>query len=140
MSNGADLQNRRRRRSQRGVGPMALASFRIFDVEIRLDASWIILASLMAWLLAVSVFPELHAGLPVAPYRAMAAATVAGVAVSIVLHELGHTLTARAFGVRVRSITLFVFGGVARMDNEPKTARAELFIALMGPAVSVALG
>jgi Zn-dependent protease len=69
----------------------------------------------------------------------MAIATVVGVAVSIVLHELGHTLVGRLFGVRVRSITLFVFGGVASMENEPKNARGEFFMALMGPVVSAAL-
>ena len=118
---------------------MTLGSLRVFGIEIRVDASWIILALVIAWFLAAGVFPELYSDLPVLSYWGMAVATVGGIAASIVLHELGHTLAARFFGVRIRSITLFVFGGVASMENEPKTARAEFLIALMGPAVSVVL-
>jgi Zn-dependent protease len=115
---------------------LALAAIKVLGVEIRLDASWIILALLIAWSLAAGVFPELHAGLPVVSYWTMAAATVVGVAVSIVLHEMGHTLVARMYGVEVKSITLFMFGGVASVENEPRTARAELFMAIIGPIVS----
>jgi Zn-dependent protease len=70
----------------------------------------------------------------------MAAATVVGVAASIILHELGHTLVARAYGLPVKSITLFVFGGVAEMEGEPKAPIGELLMALAGPLVSVGLG
>jgi Zn-dependent protease/CBS domain-containing protein len=118
---------------------MTLGSARILGVDIRLDASWVLVALLIAWSLATGVFPQLYAGLPEASYWWMAAATVVGVGVSIISHEMGHTLAARAFGVRVSTITLFVFGGVASMESEPKTARAELIVALMGPMVSVAL-
>lgn len=118
---------------------MALAAIKVLGVEIRLDASWILLALLIAWSLAVGVFPELHAGLPAFSYWTMAAATVVGVAASIVLHELGHTLVARMYGVDVKSITLFVFGGVANVENEPRTARAEFFMAVVGPIVSAVL-
>jgi Zn-dependent protease len=59
---------------------------------------------------------------------------------SIVLHELGHSLTAQRRGIRVRSITLFIFGGVAQLASEPSRPRDEVVIALAGPAVSVTLG
>jgi Zn-dependent protease len=59
---------------------------------------------------------------------------------SIVLHELGHSLTAIGFGVRARSITLFVFGGLASLDSEPRRPRDEVAIAIAGPLVSAALG
>jgi Zn-dependent protease len=118
---------------------MSLASFRLLGVDVRLDGSWIIFALLIAWSLAMGVFPRLHAGLPAFSYWGMAAATVVGVAVSIVLHEFGHTMAGRLFGVRVRSIPLFVFGGVAAMENEPKTASGELVMALAGPVVSAVL-
>ncbi|GIK49822.1 MAG: putative zinc metalloprotease Rip3 [Alphaproteobacteria bacterium] len=116
------------------------ASFSLLGVGIRIDASWILLALLIAWSLASGVFPGLYAGLPPSSYWAMAAATVVGVAASIILHELGHTLVARAFGLPIKSITLFVFGGVAEMEGEPKAPMAELLMALAGPLVSVALG
>jgi Zn-dependent protease/CBS domain-containing protein len=117
-----------------------LASFSILGVNIKLDASWILLALLIAWSLASGTFPALHQGLTTSSYWGMAAATVAGVAVSIILHELGHTLVARSFGLPVKSITLFVFGGIAEMEHEPKAPMAELVMAAAGPLVSVALG
>ncbi len=117
-----------------------IASFSLLGVNIRLDASWILLALLIAWSLAAGVFPDLYRGLPQSTYWGMAAASVVGIAASIILHELGHTLVARAFGLPIKSITLFVFGGVAEMEGEPKAPRAELFMALAGPLVSVALG
>ena len=117
-----------------------ITSFSLFGVSIRLDASWILLALLIAWSLAAGVFPDLYRGLPQSTYWGMAAATVVGIAASIILHELGHTVVARAFGLQIKSITLFVFGGVAEMEGEPKAPRAELFMALAGPLVSVALG
>lgn len=116
------------------------ASFDLLGVKIRLDASWILLALLIAWSLASGTFPELYRGLPQATYWGMAAATVVGVAASIILHELGHTLVARAFGLPIKSITLFVFGGVAEMEGEPKAPVAELLMAVAGPIVSVILG
>lgn len=117
-----------------------IASFPILGVSVKLDASWILLALLIAWSLASGTFPALHEGLPASSYWGMAAATVAGVAVSIILHELGHSLVARAYGLPVKSITLFVFGGVAEMEHEPKAPMAELVMAAAGPLVSVALG
>lgn len=119
---------------------MARALGSLFGVQIRLDASWILFALLIAWSLASGVFPEIHEGLPQSSYWGMALATVAGVAVSIILHELGHTLVGRSFGVPVRSITLFIFGGVAETEAEPRAPLAELLMAVAGPIVSVALG
>lgn len=112
----------------------------LFGVSIKLDASWILLALLIAWSLAAGTFPELYRGLPRATYWGMAGATVLGVGVSIILHELGHTLVARIFGLPVKSITLFIFGGVADMESEPKKPWSELLMALAGPLVSVLLG
>ncbi len=117
-----------------------VASFPVLGVEIRVDASWVFLALLIAWSLAAGAFPELYSGLPRLSYWVMALATVAGVGASIVLHELGHTLVARAFGLSVKSITLFVFGGVAQLAGQPKTPLGELLMAIAGPLVSMVLG
>jgi len=120
--------------------PRAIASFSLLGVKIRFDASWILLALLIAWSLAAGTFPELYRGLPQSSYWGMAAAAIVGVALSIILHELGHTLAGRAFGMPVSSITLFMFGGVAELEAEPKAPVAELCMAVAGPLVSVGLG
>lgn len=116
------------------------AAFTLFGVQIRMDASWILFALLIAWSLAAGIFPELYQGLATSAYWGMAAAAVAGIAASIIFHELGHSLVARAFGIPIRSITLFIFGGVAEMEGEPRSPWAELIMAIAGPLVSVALG
>lgn len=59
---------------------------------------------------------------------------------SVVIHELAHALTARRFGVRTDTITLFLFGGVALLDEEPATPRADALVAAAGPAASAVLG
>ena len=119
---------------------VSLSRFRLLGVEINVHFSWLILALLIAWSLASGAFPQLYAGLPGSTYLAMAVVAVVGLAVSIVLHELAHALVGRAFGISIRRITLFLFGGVAEMENDPKAPRAELLMALAGPAVSVLLG
>jgi Zn-dependent protease len=59
---------------------------------------------------------------------------------SVLLHELSHAVVARTYGVQVRAITLFIFGGLAEMPAEPPTPQAELVIAAAGPAASFGLG
>jgi Zn-dependent protease len=69
----------------------------------------------------------------------MGALTAVMLFVSVLLHELGHSVVARQYGVGVRSITLFVFGGLAQITGEPPSAVAEFWIAIAGPLVSFAL-
>jgi Zn-dependent protease len=69
----------------------------------------------------------------------MASITSLGLFVCLILHELGHSLVGRRFGMRIRSITLFVFGGVAELEGEPRSARNEFWMAAAGPAVSLVL-
>jgi Zn-dependent protease/CBS domain-containing protein len=114
--------------------------FTIFGFEVKLDSSWLILAVLITWTLSRGFFPSRYPGLSPAAYWAMGASGALGLFVSIVIHELSHSLAAARFGMPIKGITLFVFGGVAEMEKEPPSAMAEFAMAGAGPATSVALG
>lgn len=112
---------------------------RLFGIELRVDQSWILIFCLMS-LNLITVFHEWHPawGLPLA-----VATGLVGTLVffgCVVLHELAHSVVARRFGIRVRSITLFLFGGVSDIEHEPPSAKAELVMAFAGPLASIALG
>jgi Zn-dependent protease/CBS domain-containing protein len=113
--------------------------FTLLGFEIRMDWSWLIIAVLLTWSLASGVFPHYYPGLTPATYFWMGVVGTLGLFFSVVLHELGHSLVARRFGVPMRSITLFIFGGVAQMGKEPPSPGAEFFTAIGGPAVSLLL-
>lgn len=110
-----------------------------FGIDIEVDWSWVFIFLLMTWNLT-SAFTAWHPDWP--PAEALAVAGTASVLffLCIVLHELAHSLVARRFGLRVRSITLFLFGGVSNIEREPSSARAEFFTAIVGPLTSLALG
>ncbi len=112
---------------------------RILGIPITLDISWFLVFVLFTWMLAGSYFPEEFPGWPAAQYWVVAAVTALLLYVCVVLHELGHSVVAMHFRTRVRSINLFVFGGVAQLEGEPPSAHAEFWIAIAGPIVSFAL-
>ncbi len=113
--------------------------FEIAGFAVKVDWSWAILALLIAWSLAQGFFPSLYAGLPVAAYWWMGVAGVLGLFLSILLHELSHSVVARYYGLPIRGITLFIFGGVAELEEEPLSPRIEFRMAIAGPLLSVAL-
>jgi Zn-dependent protease len=109
-------------------------------IELRLNWSVFIIAVLVAWSLADTVFPEYEAGRSSEAYWLVGAVTSAAFFASLVLHELGHSIVALREGVEVKSITLWLFGGVAQLGSEPETPGASFRIAIAGPAVSAACG
>ena len=111
----------------------------LFGFEVSVDASWLLLGVLIAWTLAGSVFPDVTPGLTPAHYWVMAGFATAGLLMSIVFHETAHSLVARHYGLPIRGITLFIFGGVAEMTAEPNRPRDELLMAAAGPAASLLL-
>jgi Zn-dependent protease/CBS domain-containing protein len=113
--------------------------FRIFGFEVKIDWSWLILGALIIWSLATGLFPAWYEGLAPSQYWAMGVAGALGLFVSIVFHEFWHSLIARKFGLDMKGITLFLFGGVAEMGDEPPSPRAEFFLAVAGPISSVVL-
>jgi Zn-dependent protease/predicted transcriptional regulator len=114
--------------------------FRLLGFEVHIDLSWLVLAALVTWSLAVGVFPYYYQGLAPATYWWMGVIGAAGLFFSILFHEFCHSLVARRFGLSMRGITLFIFGGVAEMEDEPPGPKAEFFMAAAGPLSSVALG
>jgi len=117
-----------------------LTLFRLFGFAVKIDASWLLLAVLVTWSLARGVFPFYFPDQSNATYWWMAVGGAFGLFASIILHELGHALVARKFGIPISDITLFVFGGVAEMQDEPPSAKSEFLMAIAGPSTSVALG
>ncbi len=112
---------------------------RLFGIEIRLDLSVLVIFFLVAVSLGQGLFPVWHPdwGFTITWACAIGAAVV--FFVSLLLHELSHSLVARAHGIEVPRITLFLFGGMAEMAAEPKSPRAEFLIAIVGPMASMAL-
>lgn len=114
--------------------------FHLFGFAVRADPSWFLLALLVVWSLASGVFPATHPGLPAGTYLLMGVGGALGLFLSIVFHELWHSLVARRYGLPMRGITLFIFGGIAEMEDEPVDPKAESLMAAAGPAASVVLG
>lgn len=94
----------------------------------------------MSWSLAAGFFPAQYDGLSTTTYWVMGIVGALGLFASVVLHELGHALVARRYDLPIRRIVLFIFGGVAQMEHEPKSPRAEFLVAIGGPIVSLVLG
>jgi len=108
--------------------------------EVRVDASWLLIAFLITWSLAVGVFPNELPGLLTGTYWWMGIAGALGLFGSIVIHEFSHSIVARYYGVPMKGITLFIFGGVAEMEEEPPNPKTEFLMAIAGPLASVAIG
>lgn len=117
-----------------------LKLFKLFGFQVSADLSWVIVLVLLSWTFAKQWFPQSRPDLAPGTYWAMGVATALLMFLSIVLHELSHALMARRFGLPIRGITLFIFGGVAEMTEEPPTARAEFLVAIAGPIASVLIG
>jgi Zn-dependent protease/CBS domain-containing protein len=113
---------------------------RLFGIDIRIDLSWLFVFGMVAWSLSSNV----------GPFHAVAADPVARILLgivtallffkSILIHELAHSLLARAYGIPIKSITLFIFGGVSQFEAEAPTPWSAVWIALIGPFTSLLLG
>lgn len=112
---------------------------RIAGIDIRVDWSWVFIFLLLSWNLA-AVFSHWHPQWP--PIEALLVAVSASLVFfgCVLLHELAHSVVAMGFGMRVRSITLFLFGGVSNIEHEPPSAKAEFLMAIVGPLTSILLG
>jgi len=113
--------------------------FNLFGFKVGIDITWFILAVLITWSLAQGLFPHYFEGFTKVTYWWMGAAGALGLFVSIIFHEFCHSIVARRFGLPMKGITLFIFGGVAEMHEEPQSPKSEFFMAVAGPVSSVFL-
>jgi Zn-dependent protease len=113
---------------------------KILGIPIGLDYSWFLIFVLMTWSLSTTYYPAQFHGWPPFRYWILGGLTSVLFFSSILLHELGHSVVALRYKIPVRSITLFIFGGVAQIADEPPSALSEFLIAIAGPLVSLSLG
>jgi Zn-dependent protease len=113
---------------------------RIAGIEIGIHYSWLLIAGLVTWSLAGGHFPSRYPGWDQTTYWLAGGSAALAFFASVLLHELAHSFVALAKGLPVKSITLFLFGGVAGLKREPDSASDEFLIAAAGPACSFLLG
>lgn len=117
----------------------AVKLFSISGFDIKVDPSWLIIATLITWSLSQHYFPTALPGETGAMYVVMAVIATLLFFASLLLHELAHSVVARRFGLPISGITLFLFGGVAEMESEPRSPQVEFLVAIAGPVMSLAL-
>lgn len=111
----------------------------LLGFEVKIDPSWFLIAALITWSLAAGYFPIAVPGATSKAHIVMALVAMILFFASLILHELAHAIVAKRFDMDIKGITLFLFGGVAELSAEPETATSELWMALAGPAMSIAL-
>jgi Zn-dependent protease/CBS domain-containing protein len=112
---------------------------KIFNINIDIDWSWFLIFGLVSWSLA-STFGQIHADWTPLMQWGMALLAALLFFLSVLAHELAHSLVARAQGVPVRNIKLFMFGGVSNIQKEPASPMNEFLVAIVGPLTSFVLG
>ncbi len=113
---------------------------KIAGIDIYINFSWIIILVLLTVSLATGWFPQLYRGWSTATYWVVGFISAILLFVSVLLHELAHSLVARRRGVPVKNITLFIFGGVSNIEQEPKSPGVEFQITVVGPLTSILIG
>jgi Zn-dependent protease len=117
----------------------SLELFKVAGVQVEIDYSWIIIALLVLWSLSAGYFPGTYPGHPILSYWIVGAAGTVLFFASVLGHELSHAAVGNRLGENIDRITLFIFGGMAHLSGEPRTAVDELKIAGVGPLSSVVI-
>src|SRR5260370_36972229 len=113
---------------------------RIADIDIEANVSWLVILVLLTFSLAVSWFPAAAPRQAAITYWVLGFIAALLLFASVLLHELAHSLVATARGLPVKSITLFLFGGVSDIAREPQSPGVEFQIAIVGPLTSLVIG
>ncbi len=113
--------------------------FRVFGIRVQMHWTLVLLALLITWSLYAGWFPRVLDEAPPSLLLALGIAGAIGLFASILLHELAHAMVARRFAMSVERITLFLFGGIAHMEDEPPSPKAEFLMAIAGPLMSLFL-
>jgi Zn-dependent protease/CBS domain-containing protein len=113
---------------------------RIAGIDIFIHVSWIIIFVLLTWSLATGWFAVLYPGWSTITYWVVSLIAALLLFVAVLVHELAHSLVARARGLQVKNITLFIFGGVSNIEQEPQTPGVEFQMAFVGPLTSLVIG
>jgi Zn-dependent protease len=112
---------------------------RIFGIPVGVDYSWFLVFVLFTWTFATGYYPAEFKNWSTVEYWAVGAVTAVMLFASVLLHELGHSWVALRYKIPVRSITLYIFGGISQISAEPASALSEFWITIAGPIVSFAL-
>ncbi len=112
---------------------------RLFGIPLEINPTWLIIFVLVATTLSFTYFPSEFPGRSSAVNVASGIITALFFFASIVVHELSHSLVARTGGIKVQKVTLFMFGGVAQMEEEPASPLREFVMAVAGPLASIVL-
>ncbi len=120
------------------MSPSKLRLFRLLGITFQIDLAWILVFALMAFSLAAQ-FSKEHPNWSVAHYWTVGIVTCLLFFASIILHELAHCLVARAVGLPVQSITLFILGGVSQIGKEAQRPGIEFLVSVAGPLASVVI-
>lgn len=118
---------------------MAIRLGKVVGVPIYLDYSWFVIFFLMAWTIGFVSMPATYPGLSQPEYLFIGTVSSLLLFVSILVHELAHCVVAKRSGLKIRGITLYLFGGVSEMEEEPSNPSLELRMAAAGPLTSVVI-
>jgi Zn-dependent protease/predicted transcriptional regulator len=113
---------------------------RVAGVEVRADWSLFIIFAIVALSLGAQVFPAWHPDWSTGLQWFVAIVAAIAFFASIWAHEMSHALVGRWQGIPISRITLFLFGGMAHMEDQPPTPRSELLMAIVGPVTSIVIG
>jgi Zn-dependent protease len=121
------------------IGP-TIRIARLFGIPIRIDFSWILIFVIFVYAVTQNFFKPLLPGVNSYVAMLLAALTILLFFVSVLLHELAHSLVAITNGLKVKGIALFILGGAAQLEGEPRNPWVEFWMALAGPLASLVIG